>query len=293
MTEKVLLQIATKHFSLYKTAVVALLAQVVVLCVGLDETIEGEEMGKAGEKWTGDKGDLLLPKAQQLLLESVLAINKPTVIINITGSAIDLGIGNEKANAVIQAFYPGALGGQAVAELLLGKFSPSGRLPVTFYYNSAPLPDFADYSMEGRTYKYFQGTPLYPFGFGLSYTIFEYHDLVLEPAHLGEAVQGRVMVKNTGTRDGEEVVQVYVSHQNASVRTAKYQLVHFGRVFLKAGKEKTYSFVLPSRSLALIRDDGAFFFEPGKIAVFAGGSQPDERSLALLAPAPAKAEFTW
>ncbi len=272
---------------------VARMAQAVVLCVGLDETIEGEEMGNKGEKWTGDKPDLLLPECQRILMEAVLKLNKPTIIVNMTGSAVDLGKAGEQANAVVQAFYPGAQGGRAVADLLLGRFSPSGRLPVTFYHNDDQLPDFTDYSMEGRTYKYFAGKPLYPFGFGLSYTRFEYSGLTLEPAKPGEALRGSVRVKNIGDRDGDEVVQVYIRHQNAPVRTPKHQLAHFGRVSLKAGEETVYRFELPAKSLALIADDGSFFFEHGRFTVFAGGSQPDERSQELLGTAPVKTEVAW
>lgn len=271
----------------------ARLAQVVVLCMGLDETVEGEEMGKAGEQWTGDKQDLLLPRVQQRLIEAVLAVHKPTVIVNITGSAVDLGLGNEKANAVVQAFYPGALGGQAVAELLAGDFSPSGRLPVTFYHNSDTLPAFTDYAMEGRTYKYFGGTPLYPFGFGLSYTSFEYCDLALEALEFAGPVRGQVRIRNIGSRDSEEVVQVYLSRQNASVRTPRYQLVHFGRVCLKTGEEMVYHFEVNPHELALIRDDGTFFFEHGDMTLCAGGSQPDQRSLTLGASPCAMMQFSW
>ncbi len=270
---------------------VARRADAVVLCVGLDESIEGEEMTGSGGKWTGDKADLLLPECQRLLMERVLQLGKPTVIVNMTGSAVDLGPAGERANAIVQAFYPGAQGGQAVADLLLGRFSPAGRLPVTFYHSSDPLPAFTDYSMEGRTYRYFAGKPLYPFGYGLSYTSFVYSGLRVHSAAPGETLRGSVRVRNAGDRDGDEVVQVYLRHDRPSVRVPRFRLSHFARIHLKAGEEREHSFELPAQALSLVADDGSLFYEHGPISVFAGGSLPDERSAELLGRAPLSVEL--
>ena len=212
------------------------LADVVILVVGMDETIEGEEIiGKEG--FTGDKKDLLLPQSQQDLIAAVCARNTPVVLVNMTGSAIDFAEGC-KANAIIQAWYPGAMGGKAVSDLIFGEFSPSGRLPVTFYRNDNNLPGFEDYSMENRTYKFFQEKPLYPFGYGLSYTSFAYSNMKADKEVFapGENLTVTVTVKNTGLMDGEEVVQCYVRDEEASVRVPVHKLCQTARVCLRAGE---------------------------------------------------------
>ena len=146
-----------------------------VLCVGLDEGLEGEEGDSGNSYASGDKADLLLPESQRRLLEAVAKVGKPVILINMTGSAMDLKYAHEHCAAVLQAWYPGARGGRVIADILFGGISPSGKLPVTFYRDTEELPDFEDYSMKGRTYRYFTGTPLYPFGYGLTYG-----DVVLE-----------------------------------------------------------------------------------------------------------------
>lgn len=253
-------------------------ADVVILVTGLDETIEGEEM--ADQESGGDKQDLYLPQCQRDLVRTACERNTPVVIVNLSGSAIDFAYGNEHADAIIQAWYPGGLGGKAVAELLAGKFSPSGRLPVTFYYSENSLPEFTDYTMDGRTYKFIQEEPLFPFGFGLSYTSFAYSGLKLSKDRFqaGEGVSGRVTVKNTGTMAGSEVVQIYVKDLEASVRVPHHKLCRINRVFLQPGEEKEIAFDIAPAQFQIIREDGTREYEAGAFRIFAGGSQPDALS---------------
>ncbi len=258
------------------------LADVVVLVVGLDESIESEDKG-SNAGFSGDKQDLLLPQSQQDLVRTVMECGKPTVIVCMSGSALDLGVGNQ-ADAIIQAWYPGALGGKAIGDLILGVFSPSGKLPVTFYTNETALPDFEDYTMDGRTYKFFQGTPLYPFGFGLSYTTIVYSDLevdsrIVEP---NVPITGSVMVHNRGTMDSDEVVQFYVRDIQASVRVPRHALCAVGRVNLRAGEARRVPFRIDAQAFQVISDDGIPFFEKGKFLLYASSCQPDETSARLM-----------
>lgn len=254
------------------------LADIVILVVGMDETIEGEEiLGKEG--FTGDKKDLLLPKGQRDLIKTVCERNTPVVLINMTGSAIDFAEGCN-ADAIIQAWYPGAMGGKAISDLIFGEYSPSGKLPITFYRNDNYLPDFEDYSMENRTYKFIKERPLYPFGYGLTYTSFIYTDpktdkKVLKP---GEDLCFKVNVKNTGERESDEVVQCYLRDQNASVRVPKHKLCGMVRVHLQPGEETEVTFTVDSSQFAIITEDGEHVFENGTFMVFAGGCQPEEYS---------------
>ncbi len=258
------------------------LADVVVLVVGLDESIESEDKG-AKTGFSGDKLDLLLPQSQQDLVRVVMESGKPTVIVCMSGSALDLGVGNQ-ADAIIQAWYPGAMGGKAVSDLIFGEFSPSGKLPVTFYTNETSLPAFEDYSMDGRTYKFFQGTPLYPFGFGLSYTTFVYSDLEVDARIVQPdgSVKGSVIVHNQGAMDSDEVVQFYVRDLQASVRVPRHALCAVGRVSLRAGEAKRVPFTIGAQAFQVIAEDGSPFFEKGKHLLFAGSCQPDETSARLI-----------
>ncbi len=256
------------------------MADLVVLVTGLDETIEGEEELSRGME--GDKPDLLLPQCQQDLVEALCGRNTPVVIVNLSGSAIDLGAGSEGANAIIQAWYPGAMGGRAVTDLLLGKYSPSGKLPVTFHHNSDSLPDFRDYSMAGRTYKYFQGEPLYPFGYGLSYTSFRCSELLApECIRAGEDAAVRVTVENTGAMDSRTVVQLYLKDEEASLPVPNYRLCGFQNIHLAAGEARQITMTIPKKMFTLITEEGDRIFEPGRFTLYAGTQQPDKRSREL------------
>ena len=252
-------------------------ADVVILVTGLDETIEGEEM--ADREMGGDKADLYLPQCQQDLVRTACERKTPVVLVNLSGSAIDFAYGNDHADAIIQAWYPGGLGGKVIAELLAGKYSPSGRLPVTFYHNESRLPEFTNYSMDGRTYKFLREDPLFPFGFGLSYTSFAYSGLKLSDSfRAGEKVSGSVRVKNTGAVPGREVIQVYVRDMEASVRVPHHKLCQFQSVFLQPGEEREVAFEIDAEQFEIIRDDGSRVYEPGVFGIFVGGSQPDAYS---------------
>lgn len=257
------------------------MADVVILVVGLDETIEGEEMLNKG--FMGDKKDLLLPECQRDLIKTVCDTKTPVIIVNMAGSPIDLGYGNEHAAAIIHAWYPGAMGGKAVSDLIFGEYSPSGRLPVTFYRNDNHLPDFENYSMDGRTYKFINEKPLYPFGYGLSYTKFEYSNMKIDKSEIkaGDTIKCSVNVKNIGNLPGEEVVELYIRDEEASFRIPHHKLCGIKRIALNIGEEKTVQFTVDPIDMCVIDDNGDFIYESGKFTLFAGGQQPDEYSKLL------------
>lgn len=257
------------------------LADVVILVVGMDETIEGEEIvGKEG--FNGDKKDLLLPQCQRDLIRTVCERNTPVILVNMTGSAIDFAEGCQ-ADAIIQAWYPGAMGGKAVSDLIFGAYAPSGKLPVTFYKNTNTLPAFEDYSMENRTYKFFREEPLYPFGYGLSYTSFAFSDMKAdqETFAAGEAVSVTLTVTNTGAVAGDEIVQCYVRDEEASVRVPVHKLCGMKRVSLQPGEQTQVTLSIPAEQFAVIDPDGKRRYEAGAFTIFAGGCQPDAYSQSL------------
>jgi beta-glucosidase len=249
---------------------------------GLTAEVEGEEMrvsypGFAG----GDRTDIALPAVQQRMLEALHATGKPVVLVLTTGSALGVRWAKENLPAIVVAWYPGQQGGNAVADVLFGDVSPAGRLPVTFYESVAQLPPFDDYAMEGRTYRYFRGEPLYPFGHGLSYTRFEYAGLKLSRPRLGKGDRLEVSfeVRNAGTRDGDEVVQLYVREAERKGGSPVRQLRGFERVHLKPGERRAVRFALvPERDLA--RYDEArksFTVDPGAFEIEVGSSSRDVR----------------
>ena len=270
-------------------------ADAVVLCLGLDATLEGEEGDTTAACGfaSGDKPDLNLPAPQQELMEAVAAAGKPVILVLLAGSALAVGWADEHLSAVVQAWYPGAQGGRAVAALIFGDCCPSGRLPVTFYRTTGELPDFHDYSMKNRTYRYMEQEALYPFGYGLSYTDFEYGELSLsaEKIPVGDSVDCSVLVRNAGSREADEVVQLYLKDVMASVEVPKWQLCGVRVVHLKPGEEKRVAFTVTPRQMALIDEDGNCILEPGVFEVFLGGSQPDRRSEELTGKAVPSAFF--
>jgi beta-glucosidase len=256
---------------------IAAQADVVVLCLGLTPYVEGEEMPVNVEGFVGgDRTDIALPKAQQALLERVHALGKPVVLVLLGGSAIAVGWADAHIPAILQAWYPGEAGGTALADVLFGDTNPSGRLPVTVYKSVADLPPFTDYAMANRTYRYFRGEPLYPFGHGLSYTTFAYDNLRFDKAAImaDEPLVLTVDVRNTGQRAGDEVVQLYLSYPDTSPRNPIHQLRGFTRVHLAPGESKTVSFTLPAKELALVNDAGQRVVEAGEYRVSIGGRQP-------------------
>ncbi len=249
----------------------------VVLVLGLSAQLEGEEMTvrEPGFKG-GDRTDIGLPARQQALLEAVAATGKPVVLVLMSGSALAVNWANENVPAIVQAWYPGEEGGAAVADVLFGDYNPAGRLPVTFYKSVEQLPPFENYAMDGRTYRYFKGEPLYPFGHGLSYTSFRYTGLTVSPSRVqpNSPVMVSATVENAGRREGDEVVQLYVTDVEASVRVPLRSLAGVERIHLKPGERRVVSFALDPRQLSVITDDGRAMVEPGEFRVTVGGKQP-------------------
>ena len=265
----------------------------VVLCLGLDATLEGEQGDVSNEYAGGDKSDLNLPGHQQELLETICKTGKPVILVLLSGSALAVNWAHEHVQAIVQAWYPGAEGGKAVASLLFGEFSPSGRLPVTFYRTSEELPDFCDYSMRNRTYRYMENEALYPFGYGLSYSNFEYGELQIDRSKLntGEEFSCRVTLKNTGKYEADEIVQLYLEDVEASVEVPRWQLSGIKRVHLLPGETTEVSFTVAPRQMGLIDNDGRCILEPGRFNVYVSGCQPDRRSLELTGNKTARGSF--
>ena len=255
-------------------------ADVVVAFVGLSPELEGEEMPIHVEGFSGgDRTDIKLPAAQQHLLEAVAATGKPLVVVLMNGSALAVNWSKQHANAILEAWYPGEAGAQAIAETLSGKNNPAGRLPVTFYESVDQLPAFTDYSMANRTYRYFKGIPLYGFGYGLSYTSFAYSNVKLSTTHLhaGDTLTVEADVKNTGTRPGDEVAELYLTPPKTSVSPA-LALAGFKRVHLTSGETKHILFTLDPRTLSQVDAQGVRAVTPGSYTIAIGGSQPSSTS---------------
>ena len=254
-------------------------ADVILYFGGIDATLEGEEMPVEIDGFLGgDRTNLELPQAQTDLLEALAETGKPMVVTNFSGSAVNLSWADENAGAVVQAFYPGEKAGVAIADLLWGEFSPSGRLPVTFYRTVDDLPGFGDYTMRNRTYKYYEGEPLYPFGYGLSYTDFAYGKLrVPRRQDAGQDMKVSVDVTNTGEMAGREVVQLYLAHESrANESVPLRELVGFDVVMLEPGETQTVSFTLDPQSVGYFGEDGKLVTPSGTRATLtAGGGQPD------------------
>ena len=269
--------LAQPNDRLAEAVTVAKTSDTVILVLGLDETLEGEE-GDTGNSYnSGDKDDLLLPESQRILLERVLAVGKPTTLILLSGSAIDLSSAQERADAILLGWYPGAGGGRAIADVLFGTTSPSGKLPITFYRNEAlkELPAFTDYGMDGRTYRYYRGEPLYPFGFGLSYSDCEVIGITADRSHV------TVRIRNRGIRDTGEVLQIYLHDDESIFAPPNPVLCGFLRVFLAAGEEKTVSIRIEEKAFTVVNDKGDRISGSGNWTVYAGFGGPDNRTEVL------------
>ena len=245
-------------------------ADAVILCVGLDATLEGEQSDTGNHFASGDKPDLELPAAQRRLVDAVLKAGKPVITVLATGSAMRV----EEGNAILWTGYPGQAGGRALADILFGKVSPSGKLPVTFYKSDKDLPEFTDYSMDNRTYRYYTGEALYPFGYGLSYTSFNLADIVYN--HTGVEAK----ITNVGSMDGEEVIQVYVKNDHPAAPENPV-LCAFMRVALKAGESRKVTLPLDDLAFTVVDDKGMRHKVSGPKTLYVGTSQPDSRSETL------------
>ena len=252
-------------------------ADAVVMVLGITPSVEGEEMDVRVEGFRGgDRTDIALPKPQEELIKEIQGLGKPVVLVLLGGSALAVNWANDNVPAILDAWYPGEEGGTAIADVLFGDYNPGGRLPVTFYKSVNDLPAFTDYQMQGRTYRYFKGTPLYPFGFGLSYTSFKYGDLKFSKAKInaGDSVNVSVAVTNTGKQSGDEVVQLYVTDVSSTFPVPIRALAGLKRIYLKPGEKQTVSFALDARSMSVIDDKNNRVVEPGEFLVSVGGKQP-------------------
>lgn len=251
-------------------------ADVIVFAGGISPQLEGEEMPVNAPGFNGgDRTSILLPAVQTDLLKALKATGKPVVFVMMTGSAIATPWESENIPAIMNAWYGGQSAGTAVADVLFGDYNPAGRLPVTFYKSDSDLPGFSNYSMNGRTYRYFKGEALYPFGYGLSYTSFKYDNLIVPAtAKAGKKLVVNVKITNTGTLPGEEVIQLYVANQNTAIPSPVKALKGFKRIFLKAGESKIIQFELTPQDLSLTDTDGSSKQIKGKVAISVGGGQP-------------------
>lgn len=252
-------------------------ADVVVMVMGINPAVEGEEMDVKTEGFRGgDRTEIALPKPQQEFIKAVYALEKPVILVTMGGSALAMNWEDENIPAILHAWYPGQFGGTAIADVLFGDYNPAGRLPVTFYKSVNDLPPFDDYKMEGKTYRYFHKKPLYPFGYGLSYSKFEYSNLQLPTAiRPGISVTVTAEVKNVSDVAGDEVVQLYLSDIEASVPVPIRNLVGVERINLKPNEKRKVSFRITPRQMSVILDNGNRVIEPGEFSVSVGGKQPN------------------
>jgi beta-glucosidase len=268
---------ARPRINLLENAVKAAAASdAVVLVLGLSQRLEGEEMPIKIEGFSGgDRTDLNLPAMQEQLLDAICSTGKPVIVVLANGGALSVNKASEKAAAILLAGYGGQQGGNAVADVLFGDYNPAGRLPVTYYKSIDQIPAFENYNMDGKTYRFFSQEPLFPFGFGLSYTTFSYSNLIVpEKAIAGEDIIVSVTVTNTGPLQGDEVVELYLTDEKASTPRPLRQLEGFNRISLKPGESRNVKFVIKSRQFSIINRKDKRVIEPGYFTVTIGGKQP-------------------
>ena len=283
-----------KNDRIAEALIVAKHSDVVVLCVGLNETLEGEEGDTGNSYASGDKENLLLPESQRNLMHAVLDSGKPVIVCLMAGSAIDLSEAEEKAAAVVQAWYPGARGGKAVADILFGDCSPSGKLPVTFYRTVEELPDFEDYSMEGRTYRYMKGEALYPFGYGLTYGKIEVQEASVT-AKDDETREVKLCIKaaNHGKYGTDEVLQVYCKDRESAYAVPNHSLCAFTRFHLEAGETKQVEITVPGSAFYAVNEEGEFIWDSQLYDLYVGCGQPDARTEELSGSKAVKVEVRF
>ena len=279
---------------------IARLADVVILAVGLDETLEGEEGDTGNSYASGDKTTLSLPQCQQNLIDALMEVGKPIVLLNMTGSAMDLSYAKDSnvIRAILQTWYPGAEGGRAIADILFGQVSPSGKLPVTFYNSLEELPDFKDYSMKNRTYRYMENDAAFPFGFGLTYSKvvvksaelvneMDIKNVINDPQALNDAwFDIKVTIQNEGDYDTDEVIQVY-SKKDSEYDVRNHSLCGMKRVSLKASEEKEVILKMSGKGMLVVNDNGDRVVDAKNYTFFVGTSGPDRVSVALTGNKPA------
>jgi len=271
-------------------------SDVVVLCLGLNENLEGEEGDTGNSYASGDKVDLLFPAPQRRLLAAVASTGKPIILCSMTGSAMDLEEADKVSNAVLQTWYPGARGGAQVAKILFGEACPSGKLPVTFYYNHTVLPKFTDYAMKGRTYRYFTEEPMYPFGYGLTFGKAEVLSATLagsQEIREGEDVSVSVEVTNNGKYAVEEVLQAYVKVKGTVNEVPNAKLAAFVRVALEPQEKKNVTLKIPARAFTVVNENGDRVCEGNGADISVGFSQPDARSCKLMGTEPKTLQLSF
>ncbi len=274
-------------------------SDLVILCVGLDETLEGEEGDTGNSYASGDKVDLLLPKSQRDLVDALKKVGTPIILLNVTGSAMDLNYAKQDPviGAVLQTWYPGAEGGKAVADILFGQVSPSGKLPVTFYNSLEELPAFTDYSMKGRTYRYMEHAAQYPFGYGLGYSHVETKAAAFLPGDLEkvenalaaddleffekEWLSVEATLENTGSCDTEDVVQVYVKAVDSDFAPYNHSLCGIRRIAVNAGEKKTVEVKVPAKAFLVYNEEGQRVLDTKRYIFYVGTNQPDPVSVEL------------
>jgi len=257
-------------------------ADMVIVVMGISQLFEREEFPFP---WADDDRKFLeLPQIQQKLLKELYRVNKSLILVLLNGSPMAINWEHEKIPAIIEAWYPGEMGGKAIAEVIFGEYSPAGRLPITFVKSEEDLPPFMDYRMKGRTYRYLEEEPLYPFGYGLSYAKFDYSNLKLNSKNIkaGQDLEVSFNVQNLGDVASDEVIQLYLKDLKASVRIPRHRLVGIKRINIEPGEKKSISFTITARQMGLINSKGKCVLESGQFKVFIGGSQPDSRSQELL-----------
>jgi beta-glucosidase len=261
-------------------------SEVVIACFGLDTSLEGEEGDEGNAYASGDKPNLNLPGIQEEILQEIYKCNKPVILVLLSGSALSITWEDEHIPAILQGWYPGAQGGRAIAQILFGEYSPEGKLPVTFYRTAEELPDFADYNMKNRTYRYMKQEALYPFGYGLSYTRFELSQVSVDGDEIvpGKVVSCTAELKNIGSMRGTETVQVYIKVKKEG--TPNWQLKGLKKVHLDPGEIKTVTIPLKTEAFGLYDNEGDLILNESEYEVYVGTCQPDPRSIALTGTRP-------
>ncbi len=282
--------LAQENDRISEVRAVAAASDVIIACMGLDASLEGEEGDEGNEFASGDKPNLNLPGLQEDVLKVLVETGKPVVLVLLSGSALAVTYADEHIPAILQGWYPGARGGKVIAETLFGEHSPEGKLPVTFYRTTEELPEFTDYSMKNRTYRYMDHEALYPFGYGLSYTDMNVRDVDLQRE--GEDIFNiRGVIKNDGDMDGAETLQVYV--RACQEDAPNWQLKALKKVDVPAGGEREVQVSLTKADFGLYNEEGVKVLRPGKYEVYAGTSQPDKRSVALTGKTPVKIDISF
>jgi len=263
-----------------KAVAIAKNSDLVIFVGGISPQLEGEEMHVDYDGFKGgDRTSLNLPAVQESLLKELHATGTPVVLVLTSGSALAVNWENENLAAILQLWYPGEEGGAALADVLFGDYNPAGRLPVTFYKSVDQLPPFTDYNMKGRTYRYFEGTPLFGFGYGLSYSKFNYQNLILPSTiQTGDSMIVSVDVQNIGAVPGDEVVELYIKNLSASTPVPLHALQGFRRVYLAAGEKKTVRFSLTPKQFAVINANAMREVDSGEFEIAVGGIQPGTSS---------------